>query len=336
MASALSWLRQGREAAVATVAQTWGSAPCPAGSCLWVREDGHFLGSVSGGCIEGDVITRALEFLCGSDGEDDEAARAGFLLDYKVADERAWEVGLSCGGKMRVYVEPVAAEMETLLEDGARRRPVARLVDLEKGGWHLFRPQADTPDTVWKRIGHAAWQKRQSGIWEMEGERWFAHLHLPKVRLVIVGATHIAQHLCAFGLRLGYEVIVADSRESFATEERFPQATLLRQWPEDALASLELDARCAVVALTHDPKLDDPALRAALQRPCFYIAALGSRKNHESRRERLRKHGVEAAEVARIHGPAGLDIGARAPEEIALSILAQLVACLQADAVETA
>ena len=264
--TARQWLQEGHKVAIATVVETWGSAPCPVGAHLCVRQDGHFLGAVSGGCIEGDVITRALELLQGEgkgagDGE-------GLLLHYDVADKRAWEVGLACGGRMTVCLRPLSP-------------PLAE---------ELLRSETPPP------------------------------------RLMLIGAGRIAQSLCALAPCLGWRVFVIDPRAAFLTRERFPEhAALLCQWPEEALDAVDLGRDCAVVTLAHDPKLDDPALMKALASPCFYVAALGSRKNHAARLERLRATGISAESLARIHGPAGLDIGARRAEEIAVAILAQAI-----------
>ena len=268
LAAALTWLEKGRRAALATVVTSWGSAPCPPGSRLCVRDDGHFLGSVSGGCIEGDVITRALE-LMQQEGQGEKKGEA-ILLHYDVADQKAWEVGLACGGRIAIRLEPLTEETAAAL--------------------------------------HTA--------------------QTPRAHLVVIGATHIAQHLCPLAASLGYPVTLIDPRESFASPDRFPDVPLLCQWPDEALATLQPGSHHAVITLTHDPKLDDPALQMALQAPCFYIAALGSRKTHATRLQRLREAGMTQDQLARIHGPAGLDIGARSPGEIAVSILAQLIKCL--------
>ena len=311
---ALEWHRAGRGAALATVVETWGSAPRRTGSQLVVSGAGEIEGSVSGGCVEGAVVMEALEAL------EDGAAR---LLEYGVSDGDAFAVGLACGGTIRVLVEPVGGALpeETLaalVAARAERRPVAYVVPDVAGT-----PGAPRLDTE----GHAArFQSDRSGVTE-EGD--FVAIHNPPLRLIVVGAVHIAQALVPMARTLGYDPVVIDPREAFASPERFPDERLLHDWPDDAVAELGLDARTAIVLLTHDPKLDDPALIAALKANCFYIGALGSTRTHASRRARMAEAGFSEAEIARIHGPVGLDIGAASPAEIAVSIAAEMTAVLR-------
>lgn len=324
--AAASWLEDGRGVALATVVSTWGSAPCPLGSNLVVRDDGHFLGSVSGGCIEGDVITRATEMLDSAEriGADEDSP--GLVLHYDVADQKAWEVNLSCGGRMSVYLESLSLAHVQWLRDVVARRSLVRALNLEGADRIVFRPDGDrSTDSPVGSAAVEAWRAGCSAVKEIEDERWFLHVHLPPVRLVIVGAVHIAQSLCAFAELAGYGVVLIDPRASFASGERFSDVDLRRQWPEDALDALGLDRRCAVVVLTHDPKIDDPALGKALASDSFYVAALGSRKTHSARLERLRALGIGEKDLSRIHGPAGLDIRASTPVEIAVSIMAQMI-----------
>jgi xanthine dehydrogenase accessory factor len=210
------------------------------------------------------------------------------------------------------------------------KRPVALLIDLSDGAEALV--YADTvtgtcPDAV---VAEARTRLRdnKSGIVEIEDGRWFVDCHNPPLRVIVVGAVHITQTLVPMASVAGYEVIVIDPRASFATEERFPGVQLLDDWPDEAMETLAPDRRTAIITLTHDPKLDDPALHVALRSDAFYIACLGSRRTHAKRLERLREEGFEDATLARIHGPAGLDIGAVSPAEIALSVLAEMTAVL--------
>ena len=295
-----SWLNEGRGVVLATVVRIWGSAPCGVGSHLAVRDDGHFVGSVSGGCVEGEVITEALSLM----------KRGGVrLLEYGVEDVKAWEVGLACGGKMSVYLEKMDSVTGELLRDIDARKPVVRGVCLESGDARLFPPDK-TQDSCIKEIG---------------GKHWFLRAYLPPIRLVIVGAVHIAQSLSLVATESGYDVVIIDPRESFASPERFAGADIQVEWPEDALDALGLDSRCGLVVLTHDPKIDDPALMKALSCDCFYVAALGSNRTHAARLERLRGMGIGEKALKRINGPAGLPIGSASPAEIAVSILAQMI-----------
>jgi xanthine dehydrogenase accessory factor len=300
--TAAVWARAGHHVAVATVIETWGSAPRRVGSRLVIRDDGLFEGSVSGGCVEGDVITEAQALL--------ETGAISRRLDYGVADETAWQVGLACGGRISVLVQRLG-------DAGFPLALVDRLVAAAAAG-----------DEV------ALATSLASGATVEAGEGDFVLRWPPPRRLAIIGAVHIAQALVPLAQGLGIGVTVIDPRGLFAADARFTgQAAggfagigLDRRWPDEALAEWHPNAASAVVALTHDPKLDDVALAAALQSPAFYIAALGSRKNHGRRRDRLAALGFSEADLDRIHGPAGLDIGAADPAEIALSIAAQLTA----------
>ncbi|NGM46747.1 XdhC family protein [Rhodobacter sp. SGA-6-6] len=312
---ALDWHREGRGAVLATVVETWGSAPRRAGSQLAVSGQGEIIGSVSGGCVEGAVVTEALEAL--RDG-------SPRLLTYGVSDDTALGLGLACGGTIRVMLEPVGQGLpEALLADlaaaRAARRPVA--VEVRPADWsrRLLRPGEDA-------AADARFRSDRSG---MEADGRFLLLHNPPLRMIVVGAVHIAQALLPMARLAGYDPLLVDPRGAFASAARFPGETILDDWPDEAVARLAPDARTAVVTLTHDTKLDDPAIRAALASDCFYLACLGSQRTHAQRLQRLRAAGVPEAQLARIHAPAGLDIGAATPSEIALAILAQAVQVLR-------
>jgi xanthine dehydrogenase accessory factor len=316
--TALAWHRSGQGAAIATVVETWGSAPRQAGSQLAVSGAGEMVGSVSGGCVEGAVVTEALEAL---------ADRQPRLLTFGVSDETAFAVGLACGGTIRVLVEPVGegghALPETLLADlvAARAAPRAAGLVVNPESWSraLFAPGQDA--AVDARL-----KSDRSG---MEEDGRFIAVHNPPLRLLVIGAVHIAQPLLAIARTCGYAPTLIDPRGAFGSAARFPGETILDDWPDEALQTLAPDARTAVVTLTHDPKFDDPALTVALRSPVFYIGALGSKKTHARRVERLTAQGFSADEIARIHAPVGLDIGARTPAEIAVSIMAQITATLR-------
>ena len=309
---ALDWHRDGRGAALATVVETWGSAPRRVGSQLVISGRGEIEGSVSGGCVEGAVVTEALEAL---------AQGKSRLLEYGVSDGDAFAVGLACGGTIRVLVEPVGAELtEALLADlvaaRAARHATAYVANLATGTRHLT--ATDYPDRF---------RMDRSGF-EDDGQTFVA-IHNPPLRMIIVGAVHIAQALVPMARIVGYDPVIVDPRDAFGSQARFPGETILNDWPDDAIATLGLDARTALVLLTHDPKLDDPAITAAITSDVFYIGALGSKRTHASRVERLTAQGIDAGRIARIHGPVGLDIGAAGPAEIALSILAECTQVLR-------
>ncbi|HXI99607.1 MAG TPA: XdhC/CoxI family protein [Micropepsaceae bacterium] len=324
LAAAAAWMAGQHKVALATVTRTWGSAPRPAGSQMAVRDDGAFTGSVSGGCVEGAVIGEAQNAL--HDGK----ARN---LKFGVSDEDAWAVGLACGGTIEVHVAPVlggpqAAQIAELERARAAKCAVVLATDLSGGESRIVYPDSASADPL---IAAAAVQARrdQSAAVEVGGRSWFLTVFNPPLDLVVIGAVHIAQPLARMGALADYAVRVIDPRTTFATSERFPGVSLVHAWPDEALAAQPLTARSAIVALTHDPKFDDPALAAALRSPAFYIGALGSRTTHGRRLERLKALGFSEAELARIHGPIGLDIGARSPAEIAVSILGETTAILR-------
>ncbi|MCV2890648.1 XdhC family protein [Ruegeria aquimaris] len=310
--TALKWHRQGLGAALATVVETWGSAPRRTGSQLVIGGDGRIQGSVSGGCVEGAVIVEALEAL------DEGEAR---LLEFGVSDEDAFAVGLACGGTIRVLVEPVGKVLSEemlaeLVAARSRREALAYEVNLTTG--HRALKRGAYPDRM--RMDRSGFE---------EDGKTFVLVHNPPLRLIVVGAVHIAQALVPMARIAGYDPVIIDPREAFASENRFPGETILHDWPDEAVAQLGLDPRTALVLLTHDPKLDDPALEAGLAADVFYIGALGSTRTHSKRMDRMRQAGFSAAQIARIHGPIGLDIGAAGPAEIAVAILAQMTAVLR-------
>lgn len=313
--TALDWYRSGRGAALATVVETWGSAPRRVGAQLVIGGDGRIEGSVSGGCVEGSVIVEALEAI--HEGE----AR---LLEFGVSDEDAFAVGLACGGTIRVLVEPVGKVLpEPMLAElvaaRAAREPLAYEVNIDSGHRSLRRNKY--PDRL--RMDRSGFE---------EDGKTFVAVHNPPLRLIVVGAVHIAQALVPMARIAGYDPAVVDPREAFASDARFPGETILTDWPDEAVAKLGLDTRTAVVLLTHDPKLDDPALQAALKANVFYIGALGSTRTHAKRVARMQAAGFTNTQIDLIHGPIGLDIGASDPSEIAVAILAQMTAVLRGKA----
>jgi xanthine dehydrogenase accessory factor len=320
---AAGWQAAGQKVALATVVATWGSAPRPAGSVMVCNESGEFAGSVSGGCVEVAVIEAALEVLKGA------VAR---VLEFGVTDEQAWSVGLACGGRIRVFVEEAqSAPLQVLLAARAAGRPVVLATALDGSAHVLLEANNPTSEAQHELHGVAqvALRTDAAQVVEHEGMSWLLAPYNGPLRLIVVGAVHIAESLCAFARLVGHQVTLIDPRAAFLRAGLFPGVTLDDRWPQVALPDLALDARCAAVLLTHDPKIDDPALEVLLRSPAYYIGALGSRKTHARRVERLAAAGHDAVAIARIHGPAGLPIGARTPAEIAVSILAQLTAILR-------
>jgi xanthine dehydrogenase accessory factor len=309
---ALKWHLSGKGAALATVIQTWGSAPRRVGAQLAISGDGEMQGSVSGGCVEGAVVVEAMEAL---------AAGTARVLEYGISDGDAFAVGLACGGTIKIYIEPIGTVLpvnvlEELVEARTTRTGVVYEVNIATGARRLVR------DGYIERFA-----KDRSGF-EEDGQTFVA-IHNPPLRLAIVGAVHIAQALMPMARIAGFDPVVIDPRGAFGSKARFPNETILEDWPDEALAAYGIDARTALVLLTHDPKLDDPALHLGLASKSFYIGALGSKRTHAKRIERLLEGGFTQIQIDRIHGPIGLDIDAASPQEIAVSILSEMVQTLR-------
>lgn len=321
------WLREGQQVSLATVAQTWGSAPRHPGSKMAVTQDMALVGSVSGGCIEGAVVESALE------GLEDGRPR---LLSFGVSDDEAWEVGLTCGGRISVFVEPLdSAWWSRLLPHVEQHRPATTLTLLEgdlAGSKALVGPDGaleyrsraldeELAQTLYNAAG------RRNGSVEIDGYKVLVDRHQPGPKLVIVGGVHVAMPLQAIARELGFRVSIIDPRRVFATPERFPQVDrILHSYPDKALPEIGLDSDTYLAVLTHDPKIDDPALLTALPSAIPYVGVLSSPRTHRQRLARLHDAGLSEEQTDRIHTPIGLEIGSRTPEEIALSIMAEIVA----------
>jgi len=323
-----SWGEEAQPLALATVVKTWGSAPRTLGSKMAVAKDGRFAGSVSGGCVEAAVVEAA-----------GEALRAGVprLLSFGVADEVAWSVGLSCGGAIEVFVDvPNAAALAELASLSTSDRPaaVATVMNGPLAGRRLFL-HADGPrrGTLTGTLANktaaaadAALHEGKSTRLRIDDHDVFVEVIRPAPTLILVGGVHIATALTSIARASGYRTVVIDPRPAFADASRFPLADkVVASWPEEALERIGLTADTAVAVLTHDPKLDDPALRAALPSPAFYVGALGSQQTQAKRRKRLLEAGVSEAQVDRLFSPIGLDLGGRSPEEIAVAVMAEVV-----------
>ncbi len=298
--STARWLKQGHRVVLATVVETWGSAPRPAGALLAVRDDGQVAGSVSGGCVEDDLIERIRKRELAGDKPE--------LTVYGISKEEAARFGLPCGGQLRIVLEPLreAPWLDQLLARVGGRELVAREVSLETGEVRLTAAS------------------RNDGM-SFDGKR-LRTIHGPRWRLLIIGAGQLSRYLAQMGMALDYSVIVCDPREEYADTWDLPGVERVRGMPDDVIAGLDLDSHSAVVALTHDPKLDDLALIEALKSAAFYVGALGSRSNTAKRKKRLAEFDLSQAELDRLHGPVGLRIGSKTPPEIAVAILAELTA----------
>jgi xanthine dehydrogenase accessory factor len=298
--TAASWLAAGHRCELVTVIKTWGSSPRPPGAMLAIREGGEIVGSVSGGCIEDDLI--------------DSVARDGithtepYVLDYGISADQARQFGLPCGGTIQLAIEPLtgASALPHLLERLAGGETVERRVDLDTGVATLHRASADSVLCL------------DGGV--------LVTVHGPRWRLFIIGAGQLSRFLAQVASAMDYRVTVCDPREEYRVGWDLPGVELVHAMPDDLVIEARLDARSAVVALTHDPKLDDLALMEALKSDAFYVGAIGSRLNNARRRERLKLFDLSDAQVARLHGPVGIYIGSKTPAEIAISILAEMTA----------
>ncbi len=332
------WLAEGEPLAVATVIETWGSAPRGVGAKMVITSSGRFSGSVSGGCVEGAVLETGLEVLNSGQPE---------LLRFGISDDVAWDVGLACGGTIEVFVEKVDPVLQKFIHDlsGANQSfaiatviggPIEWLgtkIVAQRGG-RIFGKVDHTLEGTLAAIARSGLaggksQRRRLDLAELKENsvEVFVEVIHPAPTLVMVGGVHIAIVLTSIAKALGYQTVVIDPRKAFGNQERFVHVDrLIQAWPNDAFKEIELTPSTAIAILTHDPKIDDPALLNVLASPAFYVGALGSRKTHAARRKRLVDAGLSKERIGRIHAPIGIDIGASSPEEIAVSIMAEIVA----------
>jgi xanthine dehydrogenase accessory factor len=295
---ALAWRRGGRRVWLVTVAQTFGASPRPPGSLAAIREDGILVGSVSGGCIEDDLVARRAEY----------GGRTPQFAAYGVTAEEARRFGLPCGGELEVIIEAEVreGELEALLQQVGRGHIVARRVDLETGAWTFTTAQ---PTDECKRTA-----------------KEFTSVHGPRWRMLVIGASEIAHYLAEVAATVDFQVFICDPREEYRSAWRVPGAQWIDGMPDDAVIAFKPDGHSVILTVSHDPKLDDMALLEALKSDAFYVGAVGSSRTSADRRKRLADFDLSAQEIARLRGPVGLSIGSRTPPEIALSILADLVA----------
>ncbi len=300
------WRSAGQHALLATVVRTWGSSPRPVGSMMALREDGRAIGSVSGGCIEDDLIARHTKALNQNLGIPDGPPQ---LVRYGVSADEAHRFGLPCGGTLELLLEfnPDAASLQQLVAELEAGSLVKRSVDCSSGEVRL--QTAEHPDAL-----------------EFDGQQLVNHLG-PGYRMLLIGAGALAEYLATMALFNGFTVTVCDPREEYMGSWSVPQVNTVTDMPDDAVTAFKPDARSCIVALTHDPKLDDLALLEALHSPAFYVGAIGSRRNNHARRERMMEHfGETEASLAKLRGPIGLYIGSKTPAEIAVSVMAEILA----------
>jgi xanthine dehydrogenase accessory factor len=318
--------------ALATVIQTWGSSPRRAGAKMALTPDGKITGSVSGGCVEGAVFDTGVEVL---------KSNRPQLLHFGVADETAWEVGLACGGSIDIFVKPLDAELFKPLRSVLVDEQLAVLITVVRGSDDLLgremllRDDGNVTGSISDELNEQLLKLARETLAQGESRRAmlnedievFAEAILPPPTLIAVGGVHITVALMALAKTLGYRTVVIDPRSAFGNEERFPNVDqLIRAWPDEAFQQVLITRSTAIAMLTHDPKLDDPALMIALPGPAFYVGALGSKNTQAKRRQRLLDEGITEKQLNRLHGPIGLKIGAETPEEIAMSIMAEIVA----------
>jgi xanthine dehydrogenase accessory factor len=321
-----------RSIALATVIQTWGSSPRRAGAKMAMTPDGKITGSVSGGCVEGAVFEAGMEVLNSNRPQ---------MLHFGVADETAWEVGLACGGSIDIFIQPLNSEIfSALCSILAQEQPAVSLIVIRGpegllGREMLFLPNGDVTGAINDELDATALSIARQALAQGESQRVnlneeveaFVEVILPPPTVIAVGGVHITIALMALAKTLGYRTVVIDPRSAFGNETRFPQVDqLIQLWPEEAFQQIPITRSTAIAMLTHDPKLDDPALKIALSSSAFYVGALGSKTTQSKRRQRLLGEGLTESQLRRLHGPIGLGIGAGTPEEIAMSIMAEIVA----------
>ncbi len=329
LATVDEWLNEGRKVALATVVSTWGSSPRQAGAKLAAASDMAMIGSVSGGCVETAVVQEAIDSL--NDGKPR-------LLNFGVSDDTAWEVGLACGGQIAVYVEPLDVDWWRIAAEHVRQDRRLTTVTVVSGdlagqkaafddsGAQVY-ATARLDSDLHRAFAKAASEQQHTGRTTLFGQDVLVDVYHARPRLVIVGGAHVAMALKDFAHKLGFRVVLIDPRKAFATSERFPDVELIsHKYPDKVLPDLGLTADTYLAILTHDPKIDDPALRVALPSPAPYIGILSSRRTHQKRVERLTAAGLDPSLLQRIRVPIGLEIGAQTPEEIALCIMAEIVA----------
>lgn len=320
------WLAAGKPVALATVAATWGSAPRQVGAKMAINADMEMIGSVSGGCVEGAVVEAALQVL--EDGKRQ-------LLSFGVSDEQAWDVGLACGGKIQVWVEPLNVAWWDAASAALRDDRLLTTLTLLEGAHAGAKIAFDAQNTIMyadpalsdelaQAFGDAT-RRDTSGLVTLADTSALIDVIQPRPHLIIVGGVHIAMALSSYARTLGMRITLIDPRSAFASPERFPDIELVHQFPAQAFAHIPLGERSFIAILTHDPKIDDPAVIAGVNSRAAYIGVLGSKRTHHERLERLRAGGVSDEALARLHAPIGLAIGAKTPEEIALAIMAQIV-----------
>ncbi len=342
--NAKKWHDKGIKTAIATVINTWGSSPRPVGSQLIVNENGQFFGSISGGCIESDVIMAAKDII----NHDKPKFIKPKLIKYDISNENAWQIGLTCGGEIEILIEKFddkAANINNIIKSKIDKISIAIITNITNGEKAAYKNSNNDKSKIDYIAGEEiitndkesqeliiaaknALKLNQSVNLKLANKHYFIKIISPIKCMVIIGAVHIAQALSSMALISGFKVIIIDPRSSWATAERFPNIKIIQEWPEDIMDKLDITNKMAIITLSHDKKFDDPALEYAIKSKAFYIGALGSKRTHAKRIKRLDKSGFNKQEINKIDAPIGMDIGAKAPAEIAISIMANITFAL--------
>ena len=317
---AYEWIKDNNKIVMITVVETWGSSPKPIGSKMIVNENKEFFGSVSGGCVESFIIQESLEIIKKND--------SFKIKKFKISDESAWNVGLSCGGEITVYLEEMSFRekaLEQIIQKQKNKLEFALLTNLSTGENEIFeknKPLNKNFEKFTDQI-NSYYLSKNNGM--IKDTNIFIECYNNPLKVIIIGAVHIAQYLTDFANKLDFEIYIIDPRSYFGTQKRFPNVRVIKEWPNEAFKKIRTNSNCALIGLTHDPKIDDMALRYALKKKFFYIGALGSKETHKKRCNRLKKAGFTRLQINSIHGPIGIKLGGKSASEIALSIIAQLV-----------
>ena len=310
-------LKKKKDLALISVIETWGSSPRPVGSIMVVSEDQQVFGSVSGGCIESFVFGKALEVI---------KYNKVMTLDFGVTNKQAWEVGLTCGGKIKVFIEKFSQSdlsyVEKINNNFTKNNNLIVATNILNGAKKILNEDSLKKNTS---ITQEAINLKDSKLKLINNESWFFKIFKTEIKLIIIGAVHIAEPLIKFASILGYRIFLIDPRNNIKDVSDDNNIEIIKDWPDEALKKISIDNNCAIVTLTHDTKLDDPALEYSLNSKAFYIGCLGSKKTHASRIARLNKKGIQKNHLSKLNGPIGLPIGAKTPAEIASSIISQII-----------
>jgi xanthine dehydrogenase accessory factor len=318
---ALKWLDKELNVILATVISTWGSSPRPVSSQMVINNKNKFSGSVSGGCVEANVIGECKKLI--------KEKKLYKKIEFKVSDDKAWKTGLACGGQISVLLEKIDIKKKIILQKIIKKKkektPFAVITDLKSGGSFIFEKnkKIDNKFKNYSKKINLHLDSKKNGL--IKNTNMFIKNYDKPVKVIIIGAVHIAEHLINFSKNLNFQIILIDPRNFFSSNKKYPDVKVINKWPEKAFKDIKVDKNCALITLSHDPKIDDPAIQYALNNRFFYIGSLGSKKTHKSRCLRLKRAGFTSNRIKKIKGPIGIKLGGKSATEIALSIISQLV-----------